>query len=79
MDTDVPICVPALYILYPVTPTVSVEAVHDRLTAEDDTAVAEREVGVVGAVVSDTDTALVVNVLLEPVARLPAESLDLTL
>ena len=30
-DADVLICVPLLYIRYPVTPTLSVDAVHERL------------------------------------------------
>ena len=37
---------------YPVTPIASVEADQDRLIPEEDTAVAERLVGTVGAVVS---------------------------
>ena len=50
---DVPIWVPPLYILYPVTATLSVEAVQERLICDDDMDVAEREVGVEGGVVSD--------------------------
>jgi len=38
--------------LYPVTPTLSVEAVHVRLICEVDAAVAVRFVGAVGGVVS---------------------------
>ena len=52
MDAEVPICTPPLYILYPVTPTVSVEAVHDRLICDEEIAAAESPVGVVGAIVS---------------------------
>ena len=38
--------------LYPVTPTLSVEAVHERLIWDEETAEAERLVGMEGAVVS---------------------------
>lgn len=37
---------------YPVTPTASVEALQERLMADEETAEAERLVGTVGAVVS---------------------------
>ena len=50
---EVAICVPPLYIRYPVTPTASVDAFQERLIWEEETAVAERPVGTVGAVVSD--------------------------
>ncbi len=55
----VAICVPPLYILYPATPTLSVEAVHERLICEDEADVAVRPVGVDGAVVSDDDAFVV--------------------
>src|SRR3989344_3961283 len=44
---------PVLYILYPVTPTLSVEAVHARLICDEETAIAESPVGIEGAVVSE--------------------------
>ena len=44
---------PLRYISYPVTPTLSVEAVHDRLICDEEIAVAERLVGGVGMVVSE--------------------------
>ena len=50
---DVPTCVPALYILYPVTPTASVDAVQVRFICDEDTAEADKDVGTVGAVTSD--------------------------
>ncbi len=56
----VAIWVPPLNILYPATPTLSVEAVQERLISEEDTAVAERLVGVLGAWVSAA--AVVTNV-----------------
>ena len=51
---------PFLYILYPVTPTASVEAFHERLIWDGDTAVAKRLVGAVGAVASATPTVIVI-------------------
>jgi len=41
-----------LYILYPATPTLSVEAVHERLIWDEDMAVAVKSDGTEGAVVS---------------------------
>ena len=49
---DVPILLPPRYTLYPVTPTLSVDAVHDKLICEDDIAVALNPVGTLGATVS---------------------------
>jgi hypothetical protein len=43
---------------YAVTPTLSVEAVQERLICEDDTAVAERFRGAVGGVVSEDKAGL---------------------
>ena len=60
---DVPTCVPLRNILYPVTPTLSVEADHERLIWLADGAMAERPEGTDGAVVS-VDTARVVAVTL---------------
>jgi hypothetical protein len=56
---EVPTCVPPRNTLYPVTPTLSVDAVHERLICEDDTAVAVNPVGTVGACVSVTVTVAV--------------------
>ena len=50
----VAICVPLLYTLYPVTPTLSVDAFHVRFICDVDTAVAVRLPGTLGAVVSET-------------------------
>ncbi len=48
--------VPSLYILYPVTPVSSVDAVQLSEIEDDESAVAERLVGVDGGVVSvDTE------------------------
>ena len=78
--TEVPICVDGvqpepwhLYTLYPVTPTLSVEAVQERLIWDDETAVAERLVGTVGAWVSET--LLTVTVIPDEVVRLLEVSL----
>jgi hypothetical protein len=49
---ELPICVPFLKILYPETPTLSVEAVQERLTWFEEIAVAVRLAGTVGAWVS---------------------------
>ena len=48
----VAIGVPLRYTLYPVTPTLSVEAVQLKLICDEEMAVAVRLVGVEGAVVS---------------------------
>ena len=48
----VPICVPPLYILYPVTPTLSVDAVQESATDVCVMFEAERFVGMEGGVVS---------------------------
>jgi hypothetical protein len=45
--------------LYPVTPTLSVDAVHDKLICAGEAAVATRFVGAVGGVVSDPASVLV--------------------
>ena len=50
----VAICVPPLYIRYPATAILSVEALHERLIWDAETAVAVRPVGTVGACVSET-------------------------
>ena len=47
-----PISTESLYILYPTTPTLSVEAVHDKSICDDEIAVADRLVGIEGAWVS---------------------------
>jgi hypothetical protein len=72
---------PPLYILYPVTPTLSVDALQERLICELDTAVAVRPVGVDGTWVSvgGGATERVVNVWFTEVERLPAASLLFTL
>jgi len=49
---DVPICVPPRNILYPVTPTLSVEAVQLKLICVLDAGVAPNPEGALGAVVS---------------------------
>ena len=49
---DVPICVPLRNTLYPATPTLSVEAVQERLIWALETGVALTLVGVEGGVVS---------------------------
>ena len=61
------------------TPTVSVDAVQVRLIWEEDTTVAVRPVGAVGATVSELVLVVVVNVPSFDVARLPDASFDLTL
>jgi hypothetical protein len=48
----VAIRVDPLYTLYPDTPLLSVEAVHERLICDDEAAVAVKPVGVDGGVVS---------------------------
>ena len=48
----VPTCVPFRYTLYPVTPTLSVEAVQERFTWLAEAGVAERPEGTEGGVVS---------------------------
>ncbi len=45
---DVTICTPFLKMVYPVTPTLSVEAVQDRLICDEDTDVAARPLGILG-------------------------------
>ncbi|OGF82541.1 hypothetical protein A2924_02065 [Candidatus Giovannonibacteria bacterium RIFCSPLOWO2_01_FULL_44_16] len=50
--------------MYPATPTLSVEAVHERLICEEDTAVAIRPVGMDGAIVSTPITVRVKGVVL---------------
>ena len=50
--------------LYPVTPTLSVEAVQDRLIREEEIAEAERLVGAEGGVVSRDNTNVAVTVVL---------------
>ena len=55
----VAICTPPRKTLYPVTPTLSVAAVQERLICEEDTAVAVNPVGVDGAVVSPTGACVV--------------------
>jgi hypothetical protein len=52
----VPTWTPFLKIRYPVTATLSVEAVHDRFTLEDVTLEAETPVGAEGGVVSGVVT-----------------------
>jgi hypothetical protein len=52
VDTDVDICVPPLYILYPVTPTASVEAVQEMVAPVWVMELDVRDVGILGAVVS---------------------------
>ena len=47
------ICIPFRYTLYPVTPTLSVDAVHDKFICDDEITVAESPVGMLGAVVSE--------------------------
>ena len=57
----VPTCTPSLNILYPVTATLSVEAVHDKFTLEEATLGATRFVGVEGGVVSGVVTEIAVD------------------
>ena len=52
---------PFLYILYRVTPTLSVETDQERLICDEETAVAERPVGIEGAVVSEVEGEVTVN------------------
>ena len=73
-----PTCEPPLYILYPVTPTASVEAVHEIVAPVEVIPLEDNPVGTVGGVVSLLPPAVVVNVLSTTVARLPEESLDFT-
>ena len=49
---EVPAWVPLRYILYPATPTLSVEAVHEKEAVEEVITPSERPVGTVGGVVS---------------------------
>ena len=72
----VAICTPPLKMRYPVTPTLSVEAVQDKLIWEDDAAEAERLVGTEGGVVSvDGGSELfTVTEIAEEVAVFPAAS-----
>ena len=63
----VPTWTPPLYILYPATPTLSVDAVQERETLEVVTLVAERFVGTVGGVVSG-DTVTVTCAVVDPLA-----------
>ena len=83
LATDVPTWVVAVqvvptqrYMLYPVTATLSVEAVHETLTADEEMAEAERFVGIDGEVVSAGGVVdRVANVgMLEMVETFPAES-----
>ena len=67
--------VPPLYTRYPVTPTLSVEAFQERLTCEVEGEVAERLVGVLGAVRSR----VVTKSTLEATLTLPAASMAETL
>jgi hypothetical protein len=69
----VPIWTPFLKTLYPVTPTLSVEAAHARLTLEDVTLEAETPVGTDGGVVSTAPVVVAKSVPDSP-ELLPAES-----
>ena len=51
---DVPTCVPLRNILYPVTPTLSVEADHERLIWLAEAPDADKFVGTLGAMMSGT-------------------------
>jgi hypothetical protein len=55
VEVDVAIWVPERYILYPATPTLSVDAFHERLICDEDVADAVKFVGTEGAVVSATE------------------------
>jgi len=63
--------------LYPVTPTLSVEAVHDKLICVVDAAVAVRFVGAVGGVVSVAAGVVALDVF-EYALKLPAASVART-
>ena len=66
--------VPSLYTLYPVTPMLSVDVVHEMLIWEEEMGVAVRFVGTEGAVMSPTmfDT---ITFIKELVVVFPATSL----
>ena len=64
---DVPICVPPRYILYPVTPTLSVDAVQDKLIWEAEATTTDRPVGTEGGTMSVAEvTVTVVLAVTEP-------------
>jgi hypothetical protein len=71
-----PIWAPSRNTVYPVTPTLSVEAVQVRLTCAGETAAATSPVGVLGGVLSTP--AAVVKLLLLLIRSLPAASVDRT-
>jgi len=62
-----------MYTLYPVTPTLSVDAVHVRFICVDDIAVAFSPVGTVGACVS-ADACVVTDTAADFADALPAAS-----
>ena len=64
--------------LYPVTPTLSVDAVHAKLICELEAAVAVKFVGAVGGVVS-VDAGVVVEKMFEYALLFPAASAARTL
>ena len=70
---EVPIWTPPPYILYPVTPTLSVLAVQERLIEETPVTVPVRPVGIEGGVVSAAEVTVTVTFAAVPV--FPAASL----
>src|SRR5260221_7923032 len=69
--------VPARKTRYPVTPTLSVDAVQDRLICEEEAAEAENPVGVDGAVVSTTGGTIAV--FKRTAALWPLKEIELTI
>ena len=76
---DVPTCTPALYILYPITPTLSVLAIHDRLIWLEEIALAEGPVGTEGAVVSAANGAGFIDAAKSTQRSLPTDQVMVTL
>ena len=68
--------VPPLYMLYPMTPTLSVEAVQERLIWLLDIAVAESPVGTVGAWVSPALVTVTVAVAAGEVPPVPVQVIE---